>query len=67
MVVDQPIRAIPREERIEAAVRDYEGPRTLGFPPGRPYLRPLRKRAKMPDITGKERDAAARTVARATD
>ena len=67
LVIGEPDQPDTRQARIEAAVRDYEGPRTLGFPSGRPYLRPLRKRAKMPDITGKERDAAARTVAGATD
>ena len=43
-----------REDKIDTATRNYEGKRTKRE--GKPYVRSLRKRANMPDITTQERD-----------
>ena len=45
----------PREAQILDAVEDFTGRRTKD---GRPYVRPLRKQAEMPDISTIERDEA---------
>ena len=57
--IDPPVS---RQEMIVGAVRGYSGPRTRGYPAGRPYLRPLRAQSGLDDITGGERDAAFRIV-----
>ena len=48
-----------RMDRIVAAVKSYSGRRTRD---GRPWVRPLRKHAGMPDITTGERNKAHRTA-----
>ena len=68
--VDEPVAAVPeppapktREDEIDAATRGYpaEGQR---MKTGAPYVRPLRREARMPDISTRERTESFRRVKR---
>ena len=48
-----------RDERIDAAVRTYTGPRTKR---GWPYLRPLRRHAGIPDLDAADRARVCRRI-----
>ena len=57
--LDERLKESTRSDKIKDSVKSFEGKRTKD---GRPYVRPLRKQAEMPDITTKERDEAYREV-----